>query len=75
MIEKRAKEKGYKVIKTLPAWNWTQVARSPGEIANFKDALNNGRFKENMVVAAETFITSHSNLCRYHQRRMDHGWQ
>lgn len=62
LIENRAKEKGYKVIKNLTGHGiGRKLHEAPREIANFKDPWNNGRFKENMAVAVETFITSHSN--------------
>lgn len=62
LIEKQAKEKGYKVIKNLTGHGiGRKLHEAPGEIANFKDPWNNGRFKENMAIALETFITTQSN--------------
>jgi len=63
LIETEAKKRGYTVIKNLTGHG---VGRSlheePGEIANYYDRFNKGRFKKNQVVAIETFISNRSTL-------------
>ena len=62
LIETEAKKKGYKVIENLAGHG---VGRSlheyPHHILNYKDSMNRQRFKKNMVVAIETFISTRSN--------------
>ncbi len=70
-IESQAKAKGFKVIKNL---NGHGIGKSlhedPREIANYKDILNIRKFKKNMVVAIETFISTKST----HVKAEKDGW-
>ncbi len=58
-INREAKRRGYRVIKNLCGHG---IGRSlhepPHSIANFKDWTNRDRFKRNMVIALETFIST-----------------
>ena len=60
-IESQATAKGYQVIRNL---NGHGIGKSlhedPREIANYKDILNIRKFKKDMVVAIETFISTKS---------------
>jgi methionyl aminopeptidase len=71
LIETEAKKRGYKVIKNLTGHG---VGRSlheePGEIANYRDRFNLGRFKKNSVVAIETFISTTSTYAE----TLNDGW-
>ena len=71
LIETEAKKRGYKVIKNLTGHG---VGRSlheePMEIANFRDRYYKKKFKNNSVVAIETFISTTSS---YAETRRD-GW-
>ncbi len=62
LIETEAKKKGYKVIENLAGHG---VGRSlheyPEHILNYRDPMNRQRFKKNMVVAIETFISTRSS--------------
>ncbi|MEZ4886253.1 MAG: type I methionyl aminopeptidase [Chitinophagales bacterium] len=61
LVETEAKRKGYKVIENLAGHG---VGRSlheyPHHILNYRDPTNRHRFKKNMVVAIETFISTRS---------------
>lgn len=63
LIHTEAKKAGYTVIKNLTGHG---VGRSlheePRSIANYRDAFNFRRFKENEVVAIETFISTQSQF-------------
>ncbi|MFZ5554615.1 MAG: type I methionyl aminopeptidase [Bacteroidota bacterium] len=62
LIETEAKERGYKVIKNLTGHGiGRSLHEEPSEIANFKDRFNLTKFRNNSVVAIETFISTHSN--------------
>ncbi|MFD2200875.1 type I methionyl aminopeptidase [Shivajiella indica] len=62
IIETEAKKRGYKVIKNLTGHGiGRSLHEEPSEIANFRDRLNQMRFKKNSVVAIETFISTRSN--------------
>lgn len=71
LIETEAKKRGYKVIKNLTGHG---VGRSlheePMEIANFRDRYYKKKFKNNSVVAIETFISTTSS---YAETQRD-GW-
>ena len=71
LMESEAKKRGYKVIKNLTGHG---VGRSlheePGEIANYRDRSNTGRFKKNGVVAIETFISTTSTYAEI----LSDGW-
>ncbi|MFK7772087.1 MAG: type I methionyl aminopeptidase [Saprospiraceae bacterium] len=58
-IEKEAKKRGFKVIKNLCGHGiGRKLHDAPSEIPNFKDRFNRGRFKKNMTIALETFIST-----------------
>ena len=63
LIETEAKKAGFRVIKNLSGHG---VGRSlhekPVNILNYRDRLDQNRFKKNSVVAVETFISTHSSL-------------
>ncbi|HYG50511.1 MAG TPA: type I methionyl aminopeptidase [Flavobacteriales bacterium] len=61
LIETEARKRGYKVIKNLTGHGiGRSLHEEPSEIANYKDRLNQTRFKKNAVVAIETFISTSS---------------
>lgn len=71
LIEKEAKNRGYKVIKNLTGHGiGRSLHEEPSEIANFRDRFNLTRFKKNAVVAIETFISTHSNYAL----TLNDGW-
>ncbi len=63
VIERTAKDNGYKVIKNLGGHG---VGRSlheePDCILNYYDRYDNRRFKKNSIVAIETFLTTSSTI-------------
>lgn len=63
LIHQEAKKLGYQVIKNLTGHG---VGRSlheePREIANYKDLFDFRRFKNNSVIAVETFISTQSSI-------------
>jgi methionyl aminopeptidase len=63
VMETEAKKRGFKVVKNLTGHG---VGRSlheePSEIANFRDKHNLTRFRNNSVVAVETFISTDSTF-------------
>lgn len=62
LIETEANRRGYKVIKNLTGHGiGRSLHEEPSEIANFKDPFNLTRFKNNSVVAIETFISTLSS--------------
>ncbi len=63
VIEKTAKDKGYKVIKNLGGHGVGRgLHEEPECILNYYDRFENSRFKKNSVVAIETFITTSSTF-------------
>jgi methionyl aminopeptidase len=62
LIENEAKKNGYKVIKNLGGHG---IGRSlhelPDGVLNYRDRLDQRRFRKNTVVAIETFITTDSS--------------
>jgi methionyl aminopeptidase len=61
LIEKEAKIAGYKVIKNLGGHGLGRgLHEQPDSILNYKDRLDQRRFKKNSVVAIETFINTAS---------------
>ncbi len=61
LIEREAKKSGYKVIKNLGGHGVGRgLHEQPDSILNYKDRLDQRRFKKNSVVAVETFITTNS---------------
>src|SRR5690606_33598385 len=71
IIESEARKKGFRVVKNLCGHG---VGRSlheqPDEIMNYKNRFDQRRFKKNMVVAFETFITTTSNYAT----ELEDGW-
>lgn len=71
LIQTESKNRGFKVIKNLAGHG---VGRSlheePHDILNCRDFLNKKRFKENSVVAIETFISTSSSLAV----ELNDGW-
>ena len=62
LIEKEAKSAGYKVIKNLGGHGIGRgLHEQPDSILNYKDKLDQRRFKKNGVVAIETFISTDSS--------------
>ena len=62
-IETEVKNSGYKVIRNLAGHGiGRNLHEEPREIPNYHDRFNLSRFKKNMVVAMETFISTHSTM-------------
>ncbi len=65
LIQTEAASRGYKVIKNLVGHGIGRgLHEAPKEIPNYYDRLNTNRFKENAVVAIETFISTGSSYAR-----------
>ena len=63
IIEKTAKDRGYKVIKNLGGHGIGRgLHEEPDYILNYYDRYERRRFKKNSVVAIETFISTDSTL-------------
>lgn len=63
LIEKEAKQRGYKVIKNLGGHGIGRgLHEEPGDVLNYKARFDQRRFRKNSVVAIETFITTASTL-------------
>lgn len=63
LIESEAKKNGYKVIKNLGGHGIGRALHErPDAILNYRDRLDQRRFRKNTVVAIETFITTDSTL-------------
>ena len=61
-IQREAKKRGFKVIKNLCGHGiGRKLHETPDEIPNFKDRFNRGKFKKNMVIALETFISTNAD--------------
>ncbi|MFD0795641.1 type I methionyl aminopeptidase [Mucilaginibacter litoreus] len=61
-IENEAKRNGYKVIKNLGGHGiGKSLHEQPDGLLNYKDKLDQRRFRKNTVVAIETFITTNSS--------------
>ncbi|MBS5798075.1 MAG: type I methionyl aminopeptidase [Dysgonomonas mossii] len=61
IIERTAKDKGYKVIKNLGGHGVGRgLHEEPDCILNYYDRYEHRRFKKNSIVAIETFITTDS---------------
>lgn len=62
LIENEAKKNGYKVIKNLGGHGLGRALHErPDAILNYRDRLDQRRFRKNTVVAIETFITTDSS--------------
>lgn len=62
LIEKLAKEQGFRVIRNLAGHGiGRSLHEAPRAIYNRRNRSNFERFKENSVVAIETFLASHSD--------------
>ena len=71
LIETEAKKRGYKVLRNLTGHGvGRSLHEAPREIANFRDRFNRERFRENSVVAIETFITTVSTFAE----TLNDGW-
>ncbi|MGV3704659.1 MAG: type I methionyl aminopeptidase [Arcticibacter sp.] len=61
IIEAEARRNGYKVVKNLGGHGIGRgLHEQPDAILNYKDRLDKRRFRKDMVVAIETFITTKS---------------
>jgi methionyl aminopeptidase len=71
LMETEARKLGYKVIKNLSGHGVGRgLHEEPHEIANYRDRLNQTRFKKNSVVAIETFISTTSTFAE----TLSDGW-
>ncbi len=62
LIETEAKHRRLKVIRNLSGHGiGRSLHEAPAEIANYRDRLNLAKFKQNSVVAIETFISTQSS--------------
>jgi methionyl aminopeptidase len=62
LIETEAKRRRLKVIRNLTGHGiGRSLHEAPAEIANYRDRLNLAKFKQNSVVAIETFISTQSS--------------
>ncbi|HLP95479.1 MAG TPA: type I methionyl aminopeptidase [Saprospiraceae bacterium] len=62
LIETEAKHRRLKVIRNLTGHGiGRSLHEAPAEIANYRDRLNLAKFKQNSVVAIETFISTQSS--------------
>jgi methionyl aminopeptidase len=63
LIEKEAKQQGYKVIKNLGGHGVGRgLHEEPSDVLNYRVRFDNRRFRKNSVVAIETFITTTSTF-------------
>ena len=71
LIETEAKKSGFKVIRNLTGHGiGRSLHEAPGEIASFRDKSNLTRFRNNSVVAIETFISTSSSYAE----TLNDGW-
>lgn len=71
LMETEARKRGYKVIKNLGGHGiGRSLHEAPEELLNYRNCLDQRRFKKNSVVAIETFISTSST---YAVERND-GW-
>jgi methionyl aminopeptidase len=71
LIEKQAKQRGFRVIRNLCGHGiGRQLHEQPHEIPNFKDIYNRERFQKGSVIALETFISTKSDLAE----ETEDGW-
>lgn len=65
LIESEAKKNGFKVIKNLGGHGLGKALHEqPDGIMNYRDRLDQRRFRKNTVVAIETFITTGSSWAK-----------
>ncbi|RYE26026.1 MAG: type I methionyl aminopeptidase [Sphingobacteriales bacterium] len=63
LIESEAKKKGLKVVRNITGHGIGRALHEePFEIASYRDKFNKQRFKNNSVVAIETFISTQSTM-------------
>lgn len=71
LMETEAKKRGYKVIKNLGGHGiGRSLHEQPDELLNYKNRLDQRRFKKNSVVAIETFISTESTYAT----ELNDGW-
>lgn len=71
LMETEAKKRGYKVIKNLGGHGiGRSLHEDPDELLNYRNKLDQRRFKKNSVVAIETFIATNSN----YTVELNDGW-
>lgn len=71
LMESEAKKRGYKVIKNLGGHGiGRSLHEQPDELLNYKNRFDHRRFKQNSVVAIETFISTTSTYAD----TLNDGW-
>lgn len=71
LMESEAKKRGYKVIKNLGGHGiGRSLHEEPDELLNYKNRFDHRRFKQNSVVAIETFISTTSTYAD----TLNDGW-
>jgi methionyl aminopeptidase len=71
LMETEAKKRGFKVIKNLGGHGvGKSLHEQPDELLNFKNRFDKRRFKNNYVVAIETFISTASSYAM----ELNDGW-
>lgn len=71
LIEQAARRKGYTVIKNLAGHGiGRRLHEEPSHILNYRDSFNTERFRENSVIAVETFISTKSKYAS----TLNDGW-
>jgi len=71
LIDREARKRGYRVVKNICGHGiGRKLHEAPREIPCFKDKRNKGRFKKNMVIALETFISTRAQYVY----EMEDGW-
>ncbi|MBT2622659.1 type I methionyl aminopeptidase [Chryseobacterium sp. ISL-6] len=71
IMETEAKNRGFKVIKNLGGHGiGRSLHEQPDELMNYKNRLDQRRFKKNSVVAIETFISTTSTYAT----ELNDGW-
>jgi methionyl aminopeptidase len=71
VMEQSAKKEGFRVIRNLTGHGiGRQLHEYPHSVANYYDVLNRDRFRKNMVVAIETFISTGASRAR----EAEDGW-
>ncbi|WP_126974136.1 type I methionyl aminopeptidase [Gynurincola endophyticus] len=71
LMESEAKKRGFKVIKNLGGHGiGRSLHEQPDELLNYKNHLDQRRFKKNSVVAIETFISTSSSYVT----ELNDGW-